>query len=190
MARSPKAEAGLDRTHADAATDPHEPLGTCEAGERAAHGSPTAEAQVILRLNRRGFRPFLGIRHEPLGQAISCLMVTSHVPLAIRKNEPDSAGSIGIAADVSVRLSRGVHPSSGEGRRAETDGSPVIAGTSNLVGVRNIPARPNSRLLQFHHSCSCSGPACGQARWEPPLQSDMVSPEGPATFTPARADLS
>ena len=119
----------------------------------------------------------------------SCLMVTSHVSLAMRKNEPDSAGSIGIAADSGVRPSRGVHPSSGgaasRNRRIACD-------------RRHLPPRrgpeyhgPAEQLSShFHYSCSCSGPACEQAQREPPLQNDMVPPEGPATFTPARAGLS
>lgn len=117
-----------------------------------------------------------------------CLMETSHVSLTISKNEPDSGGSIGIAADVSVRPSRGVHPSWGgaasRNRRITCD-------------RRHLPPRrgpeyhgPAEQLSShFHYSCSCSGPACEQAQWEPPLQNDMVPPEGPATFTPARAGL-
>ena len=41
---------------------------------------------------------------------------------------------------VTVRSSRGVHPPSGGGAASRTDGSPVIAGTSNLVQVQAITA--------------------------------------------------
>ncbi len=45
-----------------------------------------------------------------------------------------------VRSPVTVRSSRGVHPPSGGGKASRTDGSPVIAGTSNFVRVQAITA--------------------------------------------------
>ena len=76
-----------------------------------------------------------------------CLIVTSHVSLAIRKNEPDSVGSNGIAAD-QVAGAEG-----SEAKSQPDDLAPPMSGSYGQTHPRrfwSVPAT-NSRAFPAQH---------------------------------------
>lgn len=68
----------------------------------------------------------------------------------------------------------------------------IVCVRRHLQPRRGPEFRGLAEQLSFHFQCFCaySGPACDQAHSEPPLQNNMAPPDGPATFTPARAEIS
>ena len=77
---------------------------------------------------------------------ISRLQFPQYIPLF----EKESTGPSKTLADVTVQPSRGVHPPRGGGLASRTDGSPVIAGTSNVVRVQ--ASRPDRSVTVSRES--------------------------------------